>query len=103
MRTTLDIDDDVLEAAKELARAEGTTAGKVLSDLARRALTAPHLGHSLGLGEGQQTPFEDELWVTFPRRPGVLVTAEHVRRIQDEIDMEDALRAARLARGEPAD
>jgi hypothetical protein len=41
MRTTLDIDDDVLAAAKELAAARQTTAGKVLSDLARRALTSP--------------------------------------------------------------
>jgi hypothetical protein len=41
MRTTLDIDDDVLQAAKELALTRGTTAGKVLSDLARRALQTP--------------------------------------------------------------
>ena len=40
MRTTLDIDDDVLQAAKERASREGSTAGKVISDLARRALTA---------------------------------------------------------------
>jgi len=39
MRTTLDIDDDVLQAAKELATLRGSTAGKVLSELARRALT----------------------------------------------------------------
>ena len=38
MRTTLDIDSDVLQAAKELAQHRGTTAGKVLSDLARKAL-----------------------------------------------------------------
>ncbi len=38
MRTTLDIDDDVLQAAKEIAAARGTTAGKVVSDLARRGL-----------------------------------------------------------------
>lgn len=38
MRTTLDIDEDVLQAAKELAVAQKRTAGKVLSDLARRAL-----------------------------------------------------------------
>ena len=36
MRTTLDIDDDVLQAAKELAQYESKTAGQVLSDLARR-------------------------------------------------------------------
>lgn len=39
MRTTLDIDDDVLVAAKEIARRRNRTAGQVLSDLARAALT----------------------------------------------------------------
>ena len=38
MRTTLDLDDDVLLAVKELAAFQGSTAGKILSDLARRAL-----------------------------------------------------------------
>ena len=41
MRTTLDIDDDVLEAAKERARREHKTAGQVVSALLRQALTAP--------------------------------------------------------------
>lgn len=40
MRTTLDIDDDVLEAAKVLGRRTKRTAGAVLSELARHALTA---------------------------------------------------------------
>jgi hypothetical protein len=38
MRTTLEIDDDVLLAAKEIAASRATTAGRVLSDLARKAL-----------------------------------------------------------------
>jgi len=38
MRTTLDLDDDVLQAAKEIAANRGTTAGRVLSELARKAL-----------------------------------------------------------------
>jgi hypothetical protein len=41
MRTTLDLDDDVLQAAKELAAVRKSTAGKVLSELARRGLAAP--------------------------------------------------------------
>ncbi len=41
MRTTLDIDDDVLQAAKERARREHKTAGQVVSELLRRALTTP--------------------------------------------------------------
>lgn len=44
MRTTFDIDDDVLQAAKELAAARGTTAGKILSELARKALAPEAAG-----------------------------------------------------------
>jgi len=39
VRTTLDIDDEVLRAAKDIARRTRRTAGEVLSELARRALT----------------------------------------------------------------
>ena len=38
MRRTVDIDDDVLSAAKELVAEQKVTAGKVISDPARRAL-----------------------------------------------------------------
>lgn len=38
MRTTLDLDDDVLLAIKERARRQKRTAGEVLSELAREAL-----------------------------------------------------------------
>ncbi|MBP6899825.1 MAG: CopG family transcriptional regulator [Burkholderiaceae bacterium] len=38
MRTTLDIDEDVLVAAKAMAQREGLSAGHVLSRLARQAL-----------------------------------------------------------------
>ena len=38
MRTTLDIEEDVLLAVKELARQENTTAGKVVSRLVRKGL-----------------------------------------------------------------
>jgi hypothetical protein len=38
MRTTLEIDDDILGAAKELALHQKKTAGKVISELARRGI-----------------------------------------------------------------
>ncbi len=41
MRTTIDLDLDVLQAAKELARRERKSTGAVISELARRALNAP--------------------------------------------------------------
>ncbi len=39
MRTTLDIEEDVLTVIKELARVQNESAGRVLSRLAREALT----------------------------------------------------------------
>lgn len=39
MRTTINVDDDVLLAVKERARRERRAVGEVLSDLARQALT----------------------------------------------------------------
>ena len=44
MRTTLDIEEDVLFAVKDLARLQKKTAGEVISDLARRALTRAPAG-----------------------------------------------------------
>lgn len=41
MRTTLDIDDDVLAAARERAKREKKSIGEVISELARAALVAP--------------------------------------------------------------
>jgi hypothetical protein len=40
MRTTLVIEDDLLEAARSLAEAEGKSLGEVISSLARRGLAA---------------------------------------------------------------
>jgi hypothetical protein len=54
MRTTLDIEDDVLAAAKELARRQGVSAGQVISRLLRSALTgeapAQHSGAAVVAG-----------------------------------------------------
>jgi hypothetical protein len=38
MRTTLELEDDVLAEAKDLARQRGTTVGHIVSELARTAL-----------------------------------------------------------------
>lgn len=91
MRTTLDIDDDILQAVKELARAEGKTAGKVLSELARRALTQAPLA---GLSE-EATPMgfiKKDGFYQLPNREGVVVTKEMVDRLIEEADEEEARR-----------
>ena len=40
MRTTLTIDDDILAAAKSMAKREGRSTGEIVSELARRSLTS---------------------------------------------------------------
>jgi hypothetical protein len=73
MRTTVDIEDDVLSAAKEMARRQRLSIGRVLSNLARRALT---LNRSGGTREG--VPL-------FPVQKNVRVaTLELVNRLRDE-------------------
>jgi len=42
MRTTLDIDEDVINAAKELARRDKLSTGQVVSRLLREVLTRRH-------------------------------------------------------------
>jgi hypothetical protein len=40
MRTTLELEDDVIQAAKQLARQRGATIGQVVSQLIRQGLEA---------------------------------------------------------------
>lgn len=78
MRTTLDIDDDVLLAAKERARREGRTAGEVVSALARRGLQAPR-----DIPSGVAEPAAIYGLRPLPSRGGV-VTNELIDRLRDE-------------------
>jgi hypothetical protein len=48
MRTTLQIDEDVLEEARQIATADGRTLGAVISELARRALKPVHTRDDAG-------------------------------------------------------
>jgi hypothetical protein len=81
MRTTLDIDDDILQAAKELARAEKKTAGQVLSELARKGLTRPSVQ-----SEACEFKIIDGIPV-IPAR-GAVVTKEMIGRLIEEEDLE---------------
>lgn len=89
MRTTLDIDDDILAAAKDLAKAEGKTAGQVISELARRALTTPSNVVQPGFAEAA-TGFEHTGWHSLPSRDGLIITPEMIAEIEEELVWEDA-------------
>lgn len=75
MRTTLDIDDDVLQAAKELARREKKTTGAIISELTRRALTAPPPAARPTKAVHGFRPF--------PKRGGI-VTNEQIDKLREE-------------------
>jgi hypothetical protein len=77
MRTTLDIADDVLQAAKERARRERKTIGEIVSELARRALTTAQEPHSA------KEPTAVYGLRPFARRGGI-VTNELIDRLRDE-------------------
>ena len=76
MRTTLNIAEDVLRAAKERARREKKTAGAVISELARHPLTAP-------LREPAVTTHKARFgFRPFPSR-GVVVSNELIDRLRE--------------------
>lgn len=80
MRTTLDIADDVLYAAKELARTEHSSLGEVLSRLARQSLTRSAAEPVQGETAARLARFGIQ---ALPHRGGV-VTDEQVNRIRKE-------------------
>ncbi|MBV6424257.1 MAG: Antitoxin VapB39 [Steroidobacteraceae bacterium] len=79
MRTTLDIAEDVLQAAKERARREGKTAGQVISELARHSLTQTGAPSVAGVVESEAIygfrPFPSE---------GPVVTDELINRLRED-------------------
>lgn len=74
MRTTLKIDDDILEVARALAREEKRSLGEVISCLARRSLDP-------------RAPFATKNGIPqLPKRgDGAPVTMELVNKLRDEI------------------
>jgi hypothetical protein len=80
MRTTLDIEDDVLAAAKELARLQGTSAGQMVSRLLRAALSGTA---SMGPCRADSPPAVAG-FRPFPSQAGQLVTNEQIDRLRDE-------------------
>jgi hypothetical protein len=74
MRTTLEIADDVLLAAKQMAKARNTTAGEVLSDLARQAL----------MGVPPKEPPEYRGGFRLLPRTGTIITPDLVKKLMEE-------------------
>lgn len=78
VRTTLDIADDILIAARELARHERKTVGQVISERARRGLQGP--------GPQQSAVDRPDEFLGFRPLPqrGVVVASELINRLREE-------------------
>ena len=84
MRTTLDIADDVLFAARELARREKKPLGQVVSELARRAFAQP----AVQAGSAVPPPGVSEPLAAYGIHPlpprGAVISNELIDRLRDE-------------------
>ena len=77
MRTTLNIDDDVLIAVKELARRESRSLGDVTSSLLRQSLTQGDADGTVDTEQESEFGFHP-----FPKRGGI-VTNELIDRLRE--------------------
>ncbi len=88
MRTTLDIADDVLFAAKEIARREKKSLGQTISELARRAFTQPPAVNGSNPGHAPSGAFlASERLASYGISPlparGGIVSNELIERLRD--------------------
>jgi hypothetical protein len=74
MRTTINIAEDVLHAARDLAARKNITMGEVISDLARKSLAEPAAAPLTGRRNG------------FPQLPatGQAITSELIKSLMDD-------------------
>ena len=74
MRTTISLDEDIIESARYLAKQNHCTLGKVISDLARKGL---------------QGSYSYELTKNFPvfkvSENSPVITPEDVKKLEDEV------------------
>lgn len=87
MRTTLDIADDVLFAAKDVARRDKKTLGQVVSEIMRRALSSPAVDNAgspaeKSAGDGIDGRFQALGFRTLPARGGI-VTNEMINQLRE--------------------
>lgn len=84
MRTTLDISDDVLYAAKEVARRDKKTLGQIASELMRRGLNNPPPAVvDASASKGIDGRLAELGFRTLPSRGGI-VTNELIDRLREQ-------------------
>ena len=84
MRTTLNIDDDLLISIKEVAKRESKSVGAVASELLRQSLARIAPDAMQGREEDPVTEFG---FCPFPKRGGV-VTNDLINRLREDEELE---------------
>jgi Arc/MetJ family transcription regulator len=74
MRTTINLDDDVLTAVKQYAESRSVALGKAVSDLVRRGITA-----------SRPTRLKNGLHIVELPPDSPVITLEKIREADDEI------------------
>ena len=75
MRTTINLDADVAEIARQYARGRSLPLGKAVSELVRRGVTRP-----------LETRIENGLHVVVLPPGSEKITSEHVKKLQEEFE-----------------
>jgi hypothetical protein len=73
MRTTLELDDDLLSAARQMAQKRRATLGQVISELARQSLAA-----------AEPPKFRNGVEILVPKPGAPRADMEMVNRLRDE-------------------
>ena len=88
MRTTLDIAEDVLFAAKEIARREKKSVGQIISDLARQSFANVSGDSRVPQSGARAVPHVSERLTTYGINPlpprGTVVSNALIDRLRDQ-------------------
>jgi Arc/MetJ family transcription regulator len=79
MRTTLEIDDDLIAAAQVMVQKEGATCGHIVSRLLRKALTVSERAAQMPARRGPAVTG----FCAFHAIPGVIGTNEQINALRD--------------------
>ncbi|MGL4312404.1 MAG: hypothetical protein ACRCSO_00305 [Sphingomonas sp.] len=77
MRTTLDIDEDILAFARAKAEQDRASMGQIISELARKAIQA-------SASQGQPVEFRNGIQLLPAREKPAVITMELVNRLRDD-------------------
>ena len=90
MKTTLDLDDELLTEAKIMAARRRTTLKAIVENALRREISPPSEIENPDPDKFEVGPLG---FLVLRRKPGETITLREIRKIQDDLDNEEFCRA----------